>query len=142
MFWRCPEKVKEILTRKLSEALAMCSDGVRMDTKPQGKKKSKKKAKKKKGTDDSECFENIFRTFMSGLQSNLHWKLHVKFIMRRTMFNRKGINFANQYMEFIVLAAKGVLDKLVSSDLDPLKDLSWRTRHVNISNNNLKPPFY
>ena len=48
----------------------------------------------------------------------------VKFIMRCTMFTRKGINFANQYMEFIVLAVKGTFDKLLSSDLDPLKDPS------------------
>jgi len=40
------------------------------------------------------------------------------------MFTRKGINFANQYMEFIVLAVKGTFDKLLSSDLDPLKDPS------------------
>jgi len=30
----------------------------------------KKKAGKKKGTDDSECFGNIFLTFTSDLQSN------------------------------------------------------------------------
>lgn len=46
------------------------------------------------------------------------------------MFTRKGINFANQYMEFIVLAAKGASDKLLCSDLDPLKDPSWSTRYV------------
>lgn len=40
------------------------------------------------------------------------------------MIARKGVNFANQHMEFIVLAMKGTLDKLLSNDLDPVKGLS------------------
>lgn len=58
------------------------------------------------------------------------------------MFSRKGINFANQYTDFIVLAAKGAFEKLLSGDLNPLKDPSQSMRCVNISNNNLKPSFY
>lgn len=46
------------------------------------------------------------------------------------MFSRKGINFANQCTELIVLAAKGAFDKLLSGDLNPLKDPSQSMRDV------------
>lgn len=69
----------------------------------------------------TECFGNIFHTFVSDLQINLLYKLSVKFIMTCSMFTRKGINFANQHMEFIVLAIKGAFDKLLSNDLDPVR---------------------